>query len=34
MGNAFFLICDKNPKVVKGLAYLYIAFKEIRDPAN
>ena len=33
MGNAFFLVCDENPKVNEELANLNKISKEIRDQA-
>ena len=33
MGNAFFLICDENPKVTERPANLHKASKETRDQA-
>ena len=33
MGNAFFLVCDENPKVTEELANLNKISKEIRDQA-
>ena len=31
LGSAFFLVCDKNPKVNEGLANIQKISKEIRD---
>ena len=33
LGNAFFLICDENPKLTERLANLHKASKEARDQA-
>ena len=33
LGNAFFLICDENPKLAERLANLHKASKEARDQA-